>query len=238
MRQISLREMMTVIVPIVCCAMFYGSSESALAPSLTIPGKEITPGTAPLEEDLFKRLLGDEPPELATDENPLENAIKGMLDAEKRIGNRNIGEETQNIQKKVVVDLQKLIDLANQRQQQLSQQRQQSRQRQRNRNQNGSRQQGPQRQQKQSSPSQQNESGQQNRKQPGDSGAGADVSETHSPELLRQRRMLEEVWGHLPPALRERMQNVISEKYLPKYDEMIRRYFKSLAQDETSRRRK
>ncbi|MCH7989735.1 MAG: hypothetical protein IID46_11395, partial [Planctomycetes bacterium] len=56
--------------------------------------------------------------------------------------------------------------------------------------------------------------------------------------VLRQRRMLEDVWGHLPPALRERMQNVMNEKYLPKYDEMIRRYFKSLAQDEKSRRRK
>ena len=238
MRLISLRELIYVIVPIVCCAFFYGSSESALAPSLTIPGKENTPGTAPLEEDLFKRLLGDEPQELATDENPLDSAIKGMLDAEKRIGNRNIGEETQNIQKKVVDDLQKLIDLANQRQQQQSQRRQQNRERQRNRQQNGSRQQGPQQQQKQSSPFQQNVSGQQNRKQPGDSGAGARVGKTNSLELLRQRRMLEEVWGHLPPALRERMQNVISEKYLPKYDDMIRRYFKSLAQDETSRRRK
>ncbi|MCH7686765.1 MAG: hypothetical protein IH899_08805 [Planctomycetes bacterium] len=237
MRHISLRGIIYVIVPIVCCALFYGSSESALAPSLTIPGKENTPGTAPLEEDLFKRLLGDEPQELAPDENPLESAIKGMLDAEKRIGNRNIGEETQNIQKKVVDDLQKLIDLANQRQQQ-SQRRRQNSRRQRNQQQNGARQQGPQQQQKPSSPSGQNRSGQQNRKQPGDSGAGARVGETNSSELLRQRRMLEEVWGHLPPALRERMQNVISEKYLPKYDEMIRRYFKSLAQDEKSRRRK
>jgi hypothetical protein len=155
-----------------------------------------------------------------------------MLDAEKRIGNRNIGEETQNIQKKIVDDLQKLIDLASQRQQQQSQSRQQNRQRQRNRQQNS------QQQQKQPSPSQQNVSGQQNRKQSGDSGVGARVGETNSLELLRQRRMLEDVWGHLPPALREQMHNVISEKYLPKYDEMIRRYFKSLAKDETSRRRK
>ena len=229
---------MTVIVPIVCCAMFSRCSESALAPSLTIPGKGSTPETVPLEQDLFKRLLGDEPQESATDENPLENAIKGMLDAEKRIGNRNIGEKTQNIQKKVVDDLQKLIDLANQRQQQQSQRRQQNSQRQRNRQQNGTRQQGPPQQQKQPSPSQQNVSGQQNRKQPGDSGAGARGGDPNSLELLRQRRILEEVWGHLPPALRERMQNVIGEKYLPKYDEMIRRYFKSLAKDETSRRRK
>ena len=234
MRHISLRGIVYVIVPITCCALFYGSSQSAWAPSLIIPIKKNTSGTAPLEEDLFKRLLGDQPQELATDENPLENAIKGMLDAEKRIGNRDIGEETQNIQKKVVGDLQKLIDLANQRQQQQqqSQRRRQNRQRQRTQQQNGSRQQGPQQQQKPSPPSQQNQ------KQPGDSGTGARVGETNSPELLRQRRMLEEVWGHLPPAVRERMQNVIGEKYLPKYDEMIRRYFKSLAEDEKSRRRK
>jgi hypothetical protein len=230
MRNVSLRKYILVIVPVLCCALFYNTSRSALAPSLTIPGKEITPGTTPLEEDLFKRLLGDDLDVLDTDENPLENAIKGMLDAEKRIGNRDIGEETQNIQKKIVNDLQKLIDLANQRQQQQSQRQQQSRQRQRDQQQNGPRQQSQEQQPKPSS--------QQNRKQPGDSGAGARVGETISAELLRQRRMLEEVWGHLPPDVRERMQNVMSEKYLPKYDEMIRRYFKSLAQDEKSRRRK
>jgi hypothetical protein len=222
MRHISLRELIYVIVPIVCIALFYGTVRSALAPSLKTPGNENTPGTAPLEEDLFKRLLGDEPQEQETDENPLENAIKGMLDAEKRIGDRNIGEETQNIQKKIVNDLQKLIDLANQRQQQQSQRRQQNRQRHR----------------QQQHQQQQNASEQQNKKQPGDSGAGARVGETNSAELLRQRRMLEEVWGHLPPALRERMQNVISEKYLLKYDDMIRHYFKSLAEDENSRLRK
>ncbi|MCH7990002.1 MAG: hypothetical protein IID46_12740 [Planctomycetes bacterium] len=179
MRHLSLRGIVYVIVPITCCALFYGSSQSAWAPSLIIPGKVNTPGTTPLEEDLFKRLLGDEPDEQETDENPLENAIKGMLDAEKRIGNQNIGVETQNIQKKVVNDLQKLIDLANQRQQQQSQRRQQNRPRQRNQQQDDSRPQGPEQQPKPSS--------QQNRKQPGNSGAGARVGETNSAELLRQR---------------------------------------------------
>lgn len=47
--------------------------------------------------------------------------------------------------------------------------------------------------------------------------------------LARRRALIDEVWGHLPPAMRERLLNVGSEKLLPKYEGLIRRYYEALA---------
>lgn len=49
-------------------------------------------------------------------------------------------------------------------------------------------------------------------------------------DLRRQRQLREAVWGHLPPALREKMLNLPHDKTLPKYSEHIRRYYESLAE--------
>ena len=51
-------------------------------------------------------------------------------------------------------------------------------------------------------------------------------------DLRRQRQLREAVWGHLPPALREKMLNLPHDKTLPKYSEHIRRYYESLAEQE------
>jgi len=48
--------------------------------------------------------------------------------------------------------------------------------------------------------------------------------------LARRRALVDEVWGHLPPAMRERLLNVGSEKLLPKYEGLIRRYYEALAE--------
>lgn len=63
-----------------------------------------------------------------------------------------------------------------------------------------------------------------------------------SPEISRQDKSLsgkrlfeKEVWGHLPPALRRELMNVYSEKYIPQYEDLVRRYYESLA--EGNRRR-
>ena len=48
--------------------------------------------------------------------------------------------------------------------------------------------------------------------------------------LARRRALINEVWGHLPPVMRERLLNVGSEKLLPKYEDQIRRYYEALAE--------
>lgn len=57
--------------------------------------------------------------------------------------------------------------------------------------------------------------------QPGDTKA---ADEQAAADALR------EVWGHLPPKLREAMQNVRSDEFLPKYDRLIEEFYRRLAE--------
>mgnify|MGYP002639829860 CR=1 FL=1 len=52
--------------------------------------------------------------------------------------------------------------------------------------------------------------------------------------LAQRRALIDEVWGHLPPAMRERLLNVGSEKLLPRYEDQIRRYYEALAEPDKS----
>jgi hypothetical protein len=53
--------------------------------------------------------------------------------------------------------------------------------------------------------------------------AGAD-DKSSAEEALRA------VWGHLPPKLREAMENVKSDEFLPKYDRLIEEFYRRLAE--------
>jgi len=58
-----------------------------------------------------------------------------------------------------------------------------------------------------------------------------------SPEQLRKmqiakrQRLVEEVWGHLPEHVKQRLRNIPNEKYLPKYKSLINKYFEALADE-------
>ena len=47
----------------------------------------------------------------------------------------------------------------------------------------------------------------------------------------RDRQLREAIWGHLPPALREKMLNLPHDNLLPKYADQIRRYYEALAEE-------
>jgi hypothetical protein len=40
--------------------------------------------------------------------------------------------------------------------------------------------------------------------------------------------MLKDVWGHLPPHLRQQMEQSANEEFLPKYELEIAEYYRSL----------
>tara|TARA_R110002072_G_scaffold302100_1_gene484002 strand:- start:204167 stop:204988 length:822 start_codon:yes stop_codon:yes gene_type:complete len=63
-------------------------------------------------------------------------------------------------------------------------------------------------------------------------------AQERSAALARRRALIDEVWGHLPPAMRERLLNVGSEKLLPKYESLIRRYYEALAEPEKAASRR
>ena len=45
----------------------------------------------------------------------------------------------------------------------------------------------------------------------------------------RRRVLADAVWGHLPPREREELMRTFSERFLPKYEEQVRRYFEALS---------
>lgn len=59
-------------------------------------------------------------------------------------------------------------------------------------------------------------------------------SDADANRLEEMRRMLKEVWGHLPPRVREQMQSGSVERFLPKYEKLIEDYYKRLAEEPAS----
>jgi len=52
-------------------------------------------------------------------------------------------------------------------------------------------------------------------------------------ELARVQIMLKQVWGHLPPKIRDQMQSALIEQFLPKYERLIEEYYSRLAEEES-----
>jgi hypothetical protein len=59
-------------------------------------------------------------------------------------------------------------------------------------------------------------------------GTGKPPAATTQAPPANRRLLAREVWGHLPPAVRERVKSEFSEQVLPAYDELVRRYFEAL----------
>ena len=64
---------------------------------------------------------------------------------------------------------------------------------------------------------------------------GADPVAAKKAEMLRQQQMLKDVWGHLPPTLRDELLNVSGDQYLPKYADQVQRYYEVLAERSRTR---
>jgi len=67
-----------------------------------------------------------------------------------------------------------------------------------------------------------------------DSTSGARKRTGSQAELDRMKLMLKEAWGHLPPKIRDQIQNASPEEFLPKYEKLIEDYYKRLAEEKRS----
>jgi hypothetical protein len=164
----------------------------------------------------------------ATAPNPVEPIVKRMKAAQTRLKDGDTGPDTRGIQEQVVQDLEKLIDAA-------------SRQSDSSRS-------------SQKSPSgkspkeSENGSPQQSQAAPRSGADGASATTggaapgrhggARTPRVGQARvaitghgSLVREVWGHLPPAVRERVPVNFSETVLPAYDELVRRYFEALLEE-------
>jgi len=60
--------------------------------------------------------------------------------------------------------------------------------------------------------------------------AGESAADKPEAEVDRRRNLAQSVWGHLPPKVQEELQRSFSERFAPKYEELIRRYYEALAE--------
>jgi hypothetical protein len=161
------------------------------------------------------------------DLNPAKPIIDGMQDAGARLKQGDTGAATRTIQEKVVNDIQKLIDAVKPKSQG-AKQRQNSASSRKSGSQSNS--EKPQSQPDSPGSSKPATSGQPSRK----SGAGKPSISEKDASVRPKRPLLREVWGHLPPALRERVRSDFQEAVLPAYDDLVRRYFEALLNGSSS----
>lgn len=163
---------------------------------------------------------------------PVKLIVEGMKDSQSRLKRGESGTETRAVQERVVNGLQKLIDHAKQ-----------------NKNDGGQNNSSPRQDRSQQGPSQPSQSGQnQSSSGPANPSSGTKGGgkpggakpRTSEKDLAAKSRppLLREVWGHLPPALRERMRDAdFGETILPAYDDLVRRYFEALLEESSPRSR-
>ena len=205
-----------------------------------IPEPDPTP--TPVEDEKVKPALVELLRESDDEADRLERAIEGMRSAQKRISSADTSGETQKIQEQVVTDLQDILA-----QLKKQQNRQQSQSPNQNRDQNQQQSERRKMQKEQTDPQNSSSKKQDKSSEPRDGrrneGKSADSQERTDParaveEKARRAQMIKDVWGHLPPHVREAMLNSVSEKYLPKYEELVKKYYEALAQKQTTENRK
>lgn len=193
----------------------------------------------PSLDDELLRSLGAKSSAVNNEIDRLDRAIKTMRDAQVKIDGKDTGQGTRDLQAQVVKDLDEVIKALQQLQSQPppppDENEEKSKEKdKKNKNKN------------QKTLLQRQEPGNSGQRKPSSSevaGApekghdkGGDTSDNTDPtkagreEEARRQQMVKDVWGHLPPALRTELLNVYSEKYLPKYETLVRRYYESLAE--------
>lgn len=202
----------------------------------TQPGKSAPPvKRSELDEELLRQLGGDEEPpkkkqqqgparggpdrsEEKASDNPLTRLSRQIREAEQRLRESDSGEQTQEMQRKIVDDLDKLIAQIEQQQQQKSQSQSQSKKP--NAPQQGKKQPGKQ-------PKPGNQPGQES-ENPNDSGDQLTDKKNEKPTAGKLQDMLEKVWGELPERQRQDVMQASFDDFPAKYQYVIEEYFKTL----------
>jgi hypothetical protein len=67
-----------------------------------------------------------------------------------------------------------------------------------------------------------------------DSEARIQQGDSQAAHLADRRALVRDMWGHLPPQVREQMLQLHSDEFLPQYELEIEKYFRRLAEDDKS----
>jgi hypothetical protein len=214
------------------------------------PEKKQQPPTDKKTEPAKKTTKEEEEPEV--DPKELEEKIKelmtrvgkNMREAETRLGSKDAGTATQELERDIVKDLEELIQQT-QRQQQQQQSQQQQQQQQQQSEQNGSmtpqqrlqqrlRQARANRERRRKMARRQNNGEPQQPEQQ----AGANPQGGNAPagEMSKIADLYKDIWGHLPEMLRQEMNQYAREQFMPKYNELLKQYYATIAEKGRSKR--
>ncbi len=194
------------------------------------------------EEPVEPDMAGPDVPGAVQDEiDRLERAIAGMRSAQKRVAQSDSSAQTQKIQERVIKDLQDLLAFLKKqqgRQQGMPNQNQPDEknrsQKQRQKLQKG--QGNPENSGRQESPdTPDSQGGRRNDDKTSDSQESTEAARAKAADESRRAQLVKDVWGHLPPHLREAMQNAFGEKYLPRYEDLVKKYYEALAEKNRKR---
>lgn len=167
---------------------------------------------------------GGDAPETQPSDDPFERIAQQIRDAQNRLRRIDSGDKTQELQRKIIDDLEQLIAKIEQEQQQQQQQQSQS-----------------QSQPKPQSKSQPQPKPGQPQPQPGseqdsdkarDSQDGTRSSKTQKPDPGRLQSLLEKAWGSLPERERQDVMQSSVDDFPTKYQAVIEEYFKTLLRRE------
>ena len=167
--------------------------------------------------DAWNDLLEQELAEAAVDEvqNPLLGIARSMRLAEGLIDENESGQRTQQIQAEIVADIDSLLKRAKKKCQSCAEQCQAVAKRE------------PTQPPKKSDPKE--GSPKPNATTTGTAKPGS--GEGQMPDMAEMMAVIKQVWGELPEKERQEMLQSSVEEFLPKYADMIERYFKRLAED-------
>ena len=212
-----------------------------------------------LSKELFTEIEEDsaKPKPKKEEEDKFDRVAKGMRSASEKLDGKMTGDETTKIQEQVIRDLDELIkQLQNPPpsggggggggssgggssksgknggggQQQRAGGRGAS-----GRGTNGQPQGGTPKQQAQGGGSEQ---GGRDRKDAEGSDERTDSERKAAAEAARKKKLEIDVWGHLPPHLRDQLLNTYGERMLPKYEQLVKQFYEALSeQTETKPRR-
>jgi hypothetical protein len=141
---------------------------------------------------------------------PLAETIKKMREVEQRLSKPDTGDETRQKQGEIVKDLDSVLEMARKMAQQGKATKMVK------------------------VPGQQ-QPGDQQGNNPGAQPGGGPRQKAEKPENKRSLANAKDEWGHLPPDLKTEMNNVSNEKPLPKKQDLITRYYLSVAKKSLSR---
>lgn len=201
------------------------------------------PSVADEDEALLRRLVEQSTTE-GTDSEPGGESLTGTIDRMRQVAER-IGDqsdtstETRDLQRRVVADLDRLLELAKQQQRQQRNAGNPPPQPRDPRPRPDEPQPNPGEAEPQPMPTEAGAtSGEGERRRDDDDASEStdltDPGEDREAQLAERRRLVKDVWGHLPPRMREELMNLQTEEPLPKYEDLVNAYFRALA--ERSRR--